>query len=139
MTQADSLRSGLTVEVAGDVLLVVQRGLMTEGALHACQERVLALSRETGLRRVLYDARGMVAPEAELALMQQKLDDQLGDLKLRRAIVVPGTRIAYLARIAFFAGEDRVFYDDVDVALAWLREDADADGAGKDAATPASV
>ena len=137
--QADSVGISLRVEVAGDVLLVVPQGLMTEEALNACQERVLALVRETGLRRVLYDARGMVAPEAELALMQQKLDDQLGDLRLRRAIVVPGTRIAYLARIAFFEGGDRVFYDDIDVALAWLREDADVNGAGKDATTPASV
>lgn len=121
MTQAAGIPSGLTVEVAGDVLLVAQQGLMTEAALHACQERVLALARETGLRRVLYDARGMIAPEAELALQQQALDGQLGELKLRRAIVVPGTRIAYLARIAFFEGEDRVFYDDVEAALAWLR------------------
>lgn len=121
MMEAVSAPSVLTVEVANEVLLVVQQGLMTEEALRLCQERVLALARETGLRRVLYDARGMIAPEAELALMQQELDGQLGDITLRRAIVVPGTRIAYLARIAFFEGEDRVFYDDVEAALAWLR------------------
>ncbi|XYJ12476.1 STAS/SEC14 domain-containing protein [Telluria sp. B2] len=121
MMQAAGAPSGLTVEVAGDVLRVVQQGVMTAEALRLCQERVLALAHETGLRRVLYDARAMIAPEAELALEQQKLDDQLGELKLRRAIVVPGTRIAYLARIAFFEGEDRVFYDDVEAALAWLR------------------
>ncbi len=113
--------SGLRVEVADDVLLVLPPDRMTEAALRLCQERMLALARETGLRRVLYDARRMTEPEAHIALMQQELDGQLGDLKLRRAIVVPGTRIAYLARIAFFEGEDRVFYDDVDAALAWLR------------------
>lgn len=112
--------SGLRVEVADDVLLVLPPDRMTEAALRLCQERMLALARETGLRRVLYDARRMTEPEAHIALMQQELDGQLGDLKLRRAIVVPGTRIAYLARIAFFEGEDRVFYDDVDAALAWL-------------------
>lgn len=121
MMEALGAPSGLTVEVAGDVLMVIPPGRMTEEALRLCQERVLALARDTGLRRVLYDARGMVAPEAEYALMQQELDGALGDLKLRRAIVVPGTRIAYLARIAFFEGEDRVFYDDVEAALAWLR------------------
>lgn len=113
--------SGLRVEVADDVLLVLPPDRMTEAALRLCQERMLALARETGLRRVLYDARRMTEPEAHIALMQQELDGQLGDLKLRRAIVVPDTRIAYLARIAFFEGEDRVFYDDVDAALAWLR------------------
>jgi len=113
----------LDVRVDGDRLVVEQRGQMDETVLRACQRRVLELARETGLRRVLYDARGMIAPGAEVALMQQELDGGLGDIKLRRAIVVPGTRIAYLARIAFFEGEDRVFYDDVDAAIAWLRED----------------
>ncbi|MFC3458255.1 MULTISPECIES: SpoIIAA family protein [Massilia] len=121
MMETTNAASGLRVEVAGDVLLVVPPDRMTEAALRLCQDRMLALARETGLRRVLYDARGMSAPEAHIALMQQELDGQLGDLKLRRAIVVPGTRIAYLARIAFFEGEDRVFYDDVEAALAWLR------------------
>ena len=89
--------SGLRVEVADDVLLVLPPDRMTEAALRLCQERMLALARETGLRRVLYDARRMTEPEAHIALMQQELDGQLGDLKLRRAIVVPGTRIVSTA------------------------------------------
>lgn len=113
--------SKLQVSISGDVLLVEQQGEMSEEALRLCQQRVLELAVESGLRRVLYDAREMIAPGAEVALLQQKLDDQLGSMKLRRAIVVPGTRIAYLARIAFFEGDDRVFYDDIDAALAWLR------------------
>lgn len=113
----------LDVRVSGDLLLVEQIGEMNETVLRECQRRVLALARETGLRRVLYDARCMVPPAAEMALMQQELDGGLDGMKLRRAIVVPGTRIAYLARIAFFAGEDRVFYDDIAAARAWLRQD----------------
>jgi hypothetical protein len=114
----------LDVRVSGDLLLVEVQGEMNEAVLRECQQRVLELALETGLRRVLYDARAMIAPEASLVLTQQELDDQLGALKLRRAIVVPGTKIAYLARIAFFESEDRVFYDDIDAARAWLREDA---------------
>jgi hypothetical protein len=116
------IESMLDVCVSGDLLLVEVRGEMNEAVLRECQQRVLELARETGLRRVLYDARTMMAPEADIALMQQELDDQLGGIKLRRAIVVPGTRLAYLARIAFFEGEDRVFYDDIEAAKAWLRE-----------------
>jgi hypothetical protein len=112
----------LDVRVSGDLLLVETQGEMNEAVLRECQQRVLELARATGLRRVLYDARAMIAPGANIALMQQELDDQLGGVKLRRAIVVPGTRLAYLARIAFFEGEDRVFYDDIDAARAWLRE-----------------
>lgn len=112
----------LDVRVSGDLLLVEVQGEMNEAVLRECQQRVLELAHATGLRRVLYDARAMIAPGADVALMQQKLDDQLGGVRLRRAIVVPGTRLAYLARIAFFEGEDRVFYDDIDAAQAWLRE-----------------
>lgn len=114
----------LDVRVNGDLLLVETQGQMNEAVLRECQLRVLELAHATGLRRVLYDARAMIAPEANVAQMQQKLDDQLGGVKLRRAVVVPGPRLAYLARIAFFEGEDRVFYDDIDAARAWLREGA---------------
>ena len=114
--------SRLQVSVKEDLVLVEQHGEMDEPTLRLCQERVLALARESGLRRVLYDARAMSAPEASLALKQQDLDDE--GMRLRRAIVVPGTKIAYLARIAFGAGEHRVFYDDIDAALAWLRAES---------------
>jgi len=117
---AAALEPTLDVRASGDLLLVETHGQMNEAVLRACQQRVLALAHDTGLRRVLYDARGMIAPGAEVALMQQELDGGLDGLKLRRAIVVPGTRLAYLARIAFFEGEDRVFYDDIDAARAWL-------------------
>ncbi|MDB5791516.1 MAG: hypothetical protein JWQ80_1540 [Massilia sp.] len=113
----------LEVSVSGDLVLVEHRGEMNETVLRECQRRVLALARATGLRRVLYDARAMTPPATEMALMQQALDDELDGMRLRRAIVVPGTRIAYLARIAFVAGEDRVFYEDMDAARAWLSGD----------------
>ena len=119
----DATPSTLVVRVSGDVLLVEQQGEMDEATLRLCQQRVLELANETGLRRVLYDAREMIAPPAWLTLTQQDLDGDLGGMKLRRAIVVPGTKIAYLARIAFGEGDDRVFYDDIDAALAWLRSE----------------
>jgi hypothetical protein len=102
----ESTTPSTLVRVSGDVLLVEHHGEMANAS---------------GLRRALYDARAMLAPPAALTLMQQDLDDQLGGMKLRRAIVVPGTKIAYLARIAFGEGDARVFYDDIDAALAWLR------------------
>jgi hypothetical protein len=51
---------------------------------------------------------------------QRELDEQLGSVKLRRAIVVPNSRIAYLARLAFGEGDYRVFYNDTAAAIAWL-------------------
>lgn len=122
MAEVMNKPSGLEVRVSGDLVLVEQRGEMDEATLRLCQQRVLELAAETGLRRVLYDAREMIAPPAWLTLKQQELDDHPGATGLRRAIVVAGTKLAYLARIAFGEGDYRVFYDDIDAARAWLRE-----------------
>jgi hypothetical protein len=53
---------------------------------------------------------------------QQELDQELGPTKLRRAIVVPNSRLAYLARLAFGEGEYRVFYNDIVSAVKWLAD-----------------
>jgi hypothetical protein len=44
-------------------------------------------------------------------------------VKLRRAIVVPNSKLAYLARLAFGEGDYRVFYNDFIGAIRWLGED----------------
>jgi len=55
------------------------------------------------------------------ALVQQKIEAELDPtVRLRRAIVVPNTRVAYLARIAFGEGDYRVFYNDFLAAIRWL-------------------
>lgn len=54
---------------------------------------------------------------------QRSLDDALGPIGLRRAIVVPNSRLAYFARLAFGKGGYRVFYDDFDSATAWLEQE----------------
>ena len=51
---------------------------------------------------------------------QRALDEKLGAVKLQRAIVVPNSRLAYLARIAFGEGDYRVFYNDRVAAIKWL-------------------
>lgn len=111
----------LVVEPRGEILLVHIDGALDAGLLRACQQRVVELAQATGLRSVLYDVRAMSIPEAELVLMQRGLDDQLSGLQLRRALVVAGAQMAYLARLAFGTGDYRVFYDDVEQAMAWLR------------------
>jgi ribosomal protein L1 len=111
----------LWVEPVGSIIMARVRGVPNEAVLRECQERVLMLVRDTGQNKVLYDALEMDAT-VDQAIMQQKMDAELGDLKLRRAIVVPNTRIAYLARLAFGEGEHRVFYNDIGAALAWLQQ-----------------
>ena len=45
-------------------------------------------------------------------------------MKLRRVIVVPNSKLAYLARLAFGQGDYRVFYNDFVAAVRWLSDDA---------------
>src|SRR5207253_11135779 len=102
-------------------------GQPTEALLRECQARVIQIARDTGgdtVHPVLYDALEMESPSVDIPLVQRRLDEALGDLRLRRAIVVPNTRLAYLARLAFGEGDYRVFYNDMIAAAKWLSEDA---------------
>jgi len=61
----------------------------------------------------------MLPPPVEVPVSQWKLNAEM-PFDVRRAIVVPSTKLAYLARIAFGEADHRVFYDDFDAAKAWL-------------------
>jgi hypothetical protein len=111
------------VELIGGLIVARIRGVPTEELLRECQDRVVQLVKDTGRTRVLYDALELELPTVEPALIQQKLNSELdSDLRLRRAIVVPNTRVAYLARLAFGEADYRVFYGDISTAIRWLEE-----------------
>jgi hypothetical protein len=112
----------LWVEPVGTLIIARMRGMPTEALLRECQERVLQLVKDTGCGKVLYDALEMEAPNLDVVLLQRKLDDETNDVSLRRAIVVPNTKLAYLARLAFGEGDYRVFYSDITAAIRWLED-----------------
>lgn len=116
----------LWIEPVGRIIVARVRGKPSVELLKEIQRRVLLLAKETQQGQVLYDALEMDPPDIEGVLVQQKLEEQLQSelptLKLRSAIVVPNSRIAYLARIAFGAGDHRVFYSDMAHAIKWLEE-----------------
>jgi len=119
----------LWIEPLGNIIVARLRGKYSEGLLKELHERVVQLLQDTGYTRVLYDGLEMESPDVELALVQEQLDRQtkqlFSDRLLRKAILVPNTRLAYLARIAFGQfgeGEYRVFYNDLVEALRWLEE-----------------
>ncbi|MDB5943922.1 MAG: hypothetical protein JWQ13_3488 [Ramlibacter sp.] len=115
------MQDHLWVEPVSGFIMARLRGTPTEAMLNECEERVLMLVRDTGHAKVLYDALEMTSPTVEVALIQQKLIEKAPDAApIRRAIVVPNTRIAYLSRIAFGAGDHRVFYNDLAAAIKWL-------------------
>lgn len=115
----------LCVEPVGGLVVARVRGQPTEQLLRECQERVLQIvrdRRDTAVHRVLYDALEMESPPVDVPLAQRQLDEGLQGIRLRRAIVVPNTRLAYLARLAFGEGDYRVFYSDIAAAVVWLSE-----------------
>ena len=113
--------SAVTVEVVGGVIVARVRGEPTAAVVAQLQHRVLALATSSGVNDVLYDAREMTAPPVDVPLAQRALDATL-HVGLRRAVVVPDTRLAYLARLAFGDGDYRVFYDDIEAARRWLAQ-----------------
>ena len=112
----------LWVQAVGDLIIARVRGEPTEALLRDCHDRVLQIIRDAGRGKVLYDTLEMETPPVDIPLAQRKLDEELGDVHIRRAIVVPNTKLAYLARLAFGDGDYRVFYNDMTAALMWLAE-----------------
>ncbi|HJT14772.1 MAG TPA: hypothetical protein VJ790_19265 [Dongiaceae bacterium] len=114
------------VERVGDLVLARVRGEPTAELLRECHAKVLVLVKDAEKGRVLYDTLEMEPPPVDVPLLQQELDQDLGTVKLRRAIVVPNSRLAYLARLAFGEGEYRVFYNDIVSAVKWLADEPPA-------------
>lgn len=110
----------LWVELSGEIIIARVRGEPTVELLADCQRQVVELAREAGRGKVLYDVLEMHPPVVDVPLSQRLLDESLGDVRLRRAIVVPTAKLAYLARLAFGEGDYRVFYNDIAAALKWL-------------------
>lgn len=119
------MTGSLWVEPVGGLIIARVRGEPTEALLRECQDRVIQIARDAPdavLHRILYDALEMESPPVDVPLAQRQLDEALGSLRLRRAIVVPNTRLAYLARLAFGEGDYRVFYNDIAAAVSWLSQ-----------------
>jgi hypothetical protein len=116
------VKGQLWVELVGELVVARVRGEPTIELLHECQEQVLFLARDAGRMKVLYDALEMTPPPVDVPWAQRALDEQLGGVRLRRAIVVPTSKLAYLARLAFGEGDYRVFYNDIVSAVQWLTE-----------------
>ena len=110
------------VELVGQIIVARIRGLPTEELVRECQNRILALIKDTGCMRVMYDALELDSPTIDVTLTQQTLTEALNETPLRIAIVVSNTRVAYLARLAFGNANHRVFYNDIPSALRWLEE-----------------
>lgn len=113
----------LWIESVGGIIVARMRGELSDAMMLETHQRVLSLATQTGQTRIIYDALELLAPSIDLVVRQQELvESELASMTLRRALVVPNTRLAYLARLAFGEGEHRVFYNDLAAAFNWLQE-----------------
>lgn len=117
------MKGELWVELVGELIIARIRGEPTAELLRQCQDQVLFLARDANRVKILYDALEMTAPPVDVPWAQRDLDERLGGVQLKRAIVVPNSKLAYLARLAFGEGDYRVFYSDIIHAVKWLAED----------------
>ena len=116
------MQGTIGVDVVGNIIVVRLRGTPSDAMVVACQEQVLAVLRKTPHRKILYDVLELETPSVELSLAQQRVVHELHGMVVRIAIVVPDTRLAFQARLAFGEGEHRVFYNDLAGAQRWLDE-----------------
>jgi hypothetical protein len=113
----------MNVERIGDVIVARLCGEPTTALICACQGEVLRLLGGAPAGKVLYDTLDMLPPPVDVPWAQRELDEAMGGVRWRRAIVVPTSRLAFLARLAFGDGDYRVFYDDLAAAVRWLGSD----------------
>ena len=111
----------LWVELVGDLILARVRGEPSIELIKDCHDQVMLLAKESGRSKILYDTLEMEAPPVSVPMAQWKLNEE-GSPALRRAIVVPNSKLAYLARLAFGDGDYKVFYSDLTAAVNWLSE-----------------
>ena len=111
----------LWVELVGNSIVARIRGVPTEALIRECQERIVALVKDTSCSRILYDALELENPSADVALTQQSLTALMAP-STRIAILVSNTKVAYFSRLAFGEANYRVFYNDMAGATAWLNE-----------------
>lgn len=114
----------LSISVEDGMIVVKVKGEPSQELLRECHDKILPLVQRGGYTRILYDGSEMIAPGVEVPLSQWKLDRELGAVHLRRAILVPDAKLAYLARLAFAEGDYQVFYNDREQAIRWLKEGA---------------
>lgn len=108
------------VELVGDIIIARIRGELNEDVLNERHERILQLARDTECRRLLIDDLELMPPDYAIVEAQQAHNRELSQLGFKIAILVPNSRLAYLARLQFGDENHRVFYNDMAAAALWL-------------------
>lgn len=110
----------LHVEVVDGLIVARIVGEPTSTFFDECIDRLRPVVQGTGITKILYDLTATEAPYIDALLHGTKRSIETR-ATLQRAIVVSNSKIAYLARLVFGEGNYRIFYDNWDDALQWLK------------------
>lgn len=91
--------TSLWVELVGDIIVARIRGEMTAEMLRERSARILQIAHDTGCRKLLLDDLELEPMPYEALTLQQSLNEQLDALNFCIAVLVPNSRLAYLARV----------------------------------------
>ena len=116
------LAGSVTVYTENGIVIADFSGWMTESLLEEAQIKIKEELLKASKSNILYNGLEMEDRSLTLTLLMQSFHESLGDRIGLSAIVVPGYRIAFLARLAFGGQESRyrVFYNNQTEAIAWL-------------------
>ncbi len=114
----------IAVQRDGQLITVILQGWITEELTEVVQAELRHNLIAAGKACVLYDGLDMNDPSLTLVMLMQSFHASMSDFIVASAIVVPGFRLAFLSRLAFGADASayRVFYNNRQDALSWLRE-----------------
>lgn len=113
--------ASVSVALEGNVIHATYVGAMTMEIVKEGERQIEAMISRVPSPSVLYDTRGMDAPPVALALEMKNFDSRIAKKITRSATVVSNAGTAFCAKIAFvFSREHKVFYHDIESAMAWL-------------------
>ena len=110
----------LWVELSGEIIIARLRGEPTVELLAECQARSSSSRARPDAPRCSTTCSRCIRRTSTCHCRSGCSTKTWATVRLRRAIVVPTAKLAYLARLAFGEGDYRVFYNDIAAALKWL-------------------
>lgn len=97
---------------------------MTAELVRERSARILQIAEDTGCKKLLLDDLELDPMPYEAVKLQQSLNEPLDALNFCIAVLVPNSRLAYLARVQFHGRNHRVLYNDMTAAIMWLSKQA---------------
>jgi hypothetical protein len=116
----DSSIDRVSVKLVGKIIIARIDGEATSELLKIRHERILQIEQDTGCKKLLLDDLQMNALIYAEIETQRALNPELETVGFKVAIVVPNSKMAYLARLQFNSENHRVFYKDMVEAATWL-------------------